>query len=1290
MFNPLTIGGLVSIRRSGVGPAIADGIALTGSNELTFVPGDIFSFRPHCSYVKDETLAFSIENQPAWASFDTVSGRLSGTMTAGYYSGITITVTSSGGSTASFGPFDLYVMTLPTIDNDPDASFTVATSTVAGDLWSYTPTITNPLNYDLTFGVIGLPDWMDGPDAVTGELFNKAGRPTQEEAGFYAVTLTATDTEFTISNAFSIEVIAANTAPVISGTPTTAIEAGADYSFTPTLYDADGDAMTVKIVNKPAGWTFDGGDGVFAAGTGALTKTGVVEGTYANITLSVSDGTDTASLTPFTVVATAVEVYVDPILGDAVSPITFDYNAAKTITLAMFNYTLHSSAGSPVLTVEDSLDGNYIHTGNSVTPIANFEGTLDLRLTLSDNHPGSATFTKQVTVNRDTFLSFSAALTTDLSATVTTVHGQAITVTSYTTNPPPEATERGVVISGAYTNYMRYNEDMVRTGFSWPWVPVSPNNYWTLRELQTDETENYWKVTFHTTADYLKQAMGEASGVPANANTIDYTASFLLRVSASNAAATMTVTMTGPDNVTTDEFVLQKGAWVPYAVTSKGVAGASFGSLTAKLQVAAAGAIDIKRGMCTNTLFRTPFVPTTNVSVAGIAQYLRMEPCDAPLQNVVLMLSVDVVARPPMERCVGWFGSDEDNGYGVFLSNTELLVRKLDAGATIATLTYTLPAPPDSVYNIRARQLSTGMALVINNVTQATQTDAAAQAPLTGGGKLWIGSNGVAGTESNNYVSYVSIMDVSEEQPIELGGFNVTDGVADVSAQTITLNFDANVKGVPLRCVNFEKRVGGAGAWITIMPSLSSTTHPLTMPTQNFFLYTFDAGTFTGSDNIRFSLTNSKLSLEGHYYQCSVSSNEAQYHTPTRAWDTTGGVGHVTGLRAACSGLYKLYNWDDVEPTFNNYTLAIIRADIAHATANNYKLVIGIRERIFSIPSTPIDATNGGITDWDYHFPAYMGTPSYNSSTLDNEYLMWYDAQVTGLDTMIWSTTYKNRLKALWTAIFTDDAYPAGLDGKTTITAQAGFGGVYRTETALGLTAAQKTVSLYTQAKYINNSVEITKHIARYCPRHTVSQFMNFLEANPPTGGDSNSALLTLLKDQYMFGVRPGGPDICQYRNIVTYDYIRSYFSIIPGENSGQNDTYNEPQNGEPEGTLPYIPVRDQRDWAVGAVNQDDMNGDPTQPSCGSDRSPQVAGLGVVRIVWNFHTATANRRWDDLVETTNVQSPTTGGKGGSAPCILRDGRNPLNPLVADCDLIRRASDDLLCNDVSNMTITVQP
>jgi len=92
----------------------------------------------------------------------------------------------------------------------------------------------------------------------------------------------------------------ANSAPTIQGKPATSVLAGRSYSFQPQASDSNGDTLKFSAANLPA-WASLNAD------TGRLTGTPTAAdvGTFANIKISVSDGTTTTSLVAFSITVTA-------------------------------------------------------------------------------------------------------------------------------------------------------------------------------------------------------------------------------------------------------------------------------------------------------------------------------------------------------------------------------------------------------------------------------------------------------------------------------------------------------------------------------------------------------------------------------------------------------------------------------------------------------------------------------------------------------------------------------------------------------------------------------------------------------------------------------------------------------------------------------------------------------------------------------------------------------------------------------------------------------------------------
>ena len=85
-----------------------------------------------------------------------------------------------------------------------------------------------------------------------------------------------------------------NTPPTIAGAPATSVNADSAYDFTPVASDADSDALTFKIQNKPAWAGFSAADG-HLSGTPKSTDAGTTSG----IVISVTDGKATVALPAF-------------------------------------------------------------------------------------------------------------------------------------------------------------------------------------------------------------------------------------------------------------------------------------------------------------------------------------------------------------------------------------------------------------------------------------------------------------------------------------------------------------------------------------------------------------------------------------------------------------------------------------------------------------------------------------------------------------------------------------------------------------------------------------------------------------------------------------------------------------------------------------------------------------------------------------------------------------------------------------------------------------------------------
>ncbi|MET0066066.1 MAG: putative Ig domain-containing protein [Candidatus Thiodiazotropha sp.] len=110
--------------------------------------------------------------------------------------------------------------------------------------------------------------------------------------------------EFYVSNEMCTEAQAGtNAAPTISGSPSTNVDVGTAYSFTPAANDEDGDDLSFSVVNLPSWASFNSTTGAVSGTPGAQDV-----GDYNNIRISVSDGSDEASLAAFSITVNTVEV----------------------------------------------------------------------------------------------------------------------------------------------------------------------------------------------------------------------------------------------------------------------------------------------------------------------------------------------------------------------------------------------------------------------------------------------------------------------------------------------------------------------------------------------------------------------------------------------------------------------------------------------------------------------------------------------------------------------------------------------------------------------------------------------------------------------------------------------------------------------------------------------------------------------------------------------------------------------------------------------------------------------
>jgi len=304
--------------------------AIAGTPAATVTAGQPYSFQPTVTNPGRSTLSFTIVNRPAWGTFSTATGALSGTPTTineGTFANILISV-SDGHTTASLPAFSIQVQA--PASNAPTISGTPAPTVVAGNQYAFTPAAADPDGHALTFSILNAPSWASF-SASTGQL---SGSPPTADVGVFSnIVITASDGTLTASlPAFSIQVLApANDTPTISGIPPTSVVAGSNYSFQPSATDPAGKVLTFSIQAMPP-WA------TFSASTGALTGTPTSAniGTFTGIVIAVSDGTSTAALPAFSIQVQSPPDHA-PVIGGTPS----------TNVVAGASYSFTPTAGDP-------------------------------------------------------------------------------------------------------------------------------------------------------------------------------------------------------------------------------------------------------------------------------------------------------------------------------------------------------------------------------------------------------------------------------------------------------------------------------------------------------------------------------------------------------------------------------------------------------------------------------------------------------------------------------------------------------------------------------------------------------------------------------------------------------------------------------------------------------------------------------------------------------------------------------------------------------------------------------
>jgi Putative Ig domain len=209
-----------------------DGLAIWGKPSATATVGQVYSFTPTAADPTGRKLSFAIVNKPAWATFSTQTGKLSGTPTRaniGTQANIRISVTDNV-DTARLPEFSIKVAAATGVDK-PVISGTPPTSVTAGGTYKFQPTAKDPDGKTLSFSVQHKPAW--ATFSIASGLLD--GTPTSAQVGSYGdIIISASNGQYSSSlPPFNV---------AVTGTPPAG--GNATVNWQPPTENTNGSALT--------------------------------------------------------------------------------------------------------------------------------------------------------------------------------------------------------------------------------------------------------------------------------------------------------------------------------------------------------------------------------------------------------------------------------------------------------------------------------------------------------------------------------------------------------------------------------------------------------------------------------------------------------------------------------------------------------------------------------------------------------------------------------------------------------------------------------------------------------------------------------------------------------------------------------------------------------------------------------------------------------------------------------------------------------------------------------------
>jgi len=356
------------------------------------------------------------------------------------------------------------------------------TSVVVRHRYAFAPKTSDKTRHRLRFSVDNRPSWASFSSS-TGML---SGMPTKV-GKFPNIVIHVSDGRSSASlKPFSISVTGTTGStttdqpPTIGGTPATTGVVGTAYSFQPAASDPDANTTLKFSIQGQPSWAS------FSTSSGALTGTPTAPGTFAGIVISVSDGTDTASLPAFTIQVKAASGSTSS--AGAVDLSASTYSAQQTA--GSVRATVNRAGGSSgAATVKYATANGTAVAGSDYTSTS---GTLswadgDATSKTISVPLGATAFTGSKTFTVALSGATGSTLGTPASATVTVV-GSGVASTSGCSQSSTAWVTTGVFDSKEFGNYVVNNNNWGGTPNQKLWA--NDQNCWGVTTSATSEQDS--------------------------------------------------------------------------------------------------------------------------------------------------------------------------------------------------------------------------------------------------------------------------------------------------------------------------------------------------------------------------------------------------------------------------------------------------------------------------------------------------------------------------------------------------------------------------------------------------------------------------------------------------------------------------------------------------------------------------------------------------------------------------------------------------------------------------------